>query len=428
VWNSWLPLAASWLLMGAELPLLSAVVARLPDPAVNLAAYGGVVFPVALIIEAPIIMLLAASTALSRDWSSYRKLRAFMVQAGALLTGLHVLVAFTPLHDVVARDWIGAPEEVIEPARWGLMMMTPWTWAIASRRFHQGVLIRFGHSGAVWRGTVIRLLANAVVLAGGYLIGTIPGILVATAAVILGVTTEALYIWLKVRPVLRNQVKPAVSNQSELTTDRLLRFYLPLAMTPLITLSVQPILTGAISRMPDALANLAVWPAFNGLVFMIRSTGLAYNEVMVALLDRRGGYPVLRRFAIGLAVLQTVVLLVLAMTPAAWLWFSKLAGLEPRLSSLASTAMWSAILLPALTVWLSWYQGILLQSHRTRAITESVVLFLVICVAVLAAGVMWGTVSGLYVGMVAMTLGAFAQGLWQGVRSRETRLALTRRD
>jgi hypothetical protein len=188
VWNSWLPLAASWLLMGAELPLLSAVVARLPDPAVNLAAYGGVVFPVALIIEAPIIMLLAASTALSRDWSSYRKLRAFMVQAGALLTGLHVLVAFTPLHDVVARDWIGAPEEVIEPARWGLMMMTPWTWAIASRRFHQGVLIRFGHSGAVWRGTVIRLLANAVVLAGGYLIGTIPGILVATAAVILGVT------------------------------------------------------------------------------------------------------------------------------------------------------------------------------------------------------------------------------------------------
>ncbi|HVR36211.1 MAG TPA: hypothetical protein VMS21_10220, partial [Methylomirabilota bacterium] len=84
--------------------------------------------------------------------------------------------------------------------------------------------------------------------------------------------------------------------------------------------------------------------------------------------------------------------------------------------------------LPALTVWLSWYQGILLQSHRTRAITESVVLFLVICVAVLAAGVMWGTVSGLYVGMVALTLGAFAQGLWQGVRSREVRRALARRD
>ena len=67
----WWPLAASWLLMGAELPALSAVIARLPHPEINLAAYGGVVFPLALIIESPIIMLLAASTALCKDWASY---------------------------------------------------------------------------------------------------------------------------------------------------------------------------------------------------------------------------------------------------------------------------------------------------------------------------------------------------------------------
>ncbi len=35
----WWPLAASWLLMGAELPALNAVVARLPNPVVNLAAF-----------------------------------------------------------------------------------------------------------------------------------------------------------------------------------------------------------------------------------------------------------------------------------------------------------------------------------------------------------------------------------------------------
>ena len=57
---TWWPLAASWLLMGVELPALSAIVARLPEPEINLAAYGGVVFPIALIIESPIIMLLAS--------------------------------------------------------------------------------------------------------------------------------------------------------------------------------------------------------------------------------------------------------------------------------------------------------------------------------------------------------------------------------
>ena len=41
VWKTWFPLALSWLMMGIELPLLSAVVARLANPEVNLGAYGG---------------------------------------------------------------------------------------------------------------------------------------------------------------------------------------------------------------------------------------------------------------------------------------------------------------------------------------------------------------------------------------------------
>ena len=60
--------------MSLELPALSAVIARLPNPDINLAAYGGVVFPLALILESPIIMLLAASTALSKDCASYQRL------------------------------------------------------------------------------------------------------------------------------------------------------------------------------------------------------------------------------------------------------------------------------------------------------------------------------------------------------------------
>ena len=68
--------------MGFEGPAISAIVSRLAEPKVNLAAYGGLVFPLTLMIEAPIIMLLAASTALSRDWPSYVKLRRFMNRLG----------------------------------------------------------------------------------------------------------------------------------------------------------------------------------------------------------------------------------------------------------------------------------------------------------------------------------------------------------
>lgn len=154
-----IPLGASWFLMAAEQPLLTAVIARMADQKVQLAAWGAVVFPVALVIEAPIIMLLAASTALCGDRQSYDKVRRFMLVAGASLTVLHVLVAFTPLFDLLTTHVLRTPAEAVEPARLGLKLMTPWTWAIAYRRFQQGVLIRFEHGRAVTAGTLVRWYA-----------------------------------------------------------------------------------------------------------------------------------------------------------------------------------------------------------------------------------------------------------------------------
>jgi len=109
----WFPLAASWLLMGVEMPVISAVMARLANPEISLATHGGIVFPLAMIIEAPIIMLLSASTSLSKDWDSYQKNFRFMMIIGASLTVLHLLVAFTPLYDFVVVELLSVPEEII---------------------------------------------------------------------------------------------------------------------------------------------------------------------------------------------------------------------------------------------------------------------------------------------------------------------------
>ena len=51
----WSPLAATWVMMALEGPFLAATIARLPDPTVNLAAFG-VAFAIAILIEAPVIM------------------------------------------------------------------------------------------------------------------------------------------------------------------------------------------------------------------------------------------------------------------------------------------------------------------------------------------------------------------------------------
>jgi hypothetical protein len=99
-----------------------------------------------MLIEAPIIMLLAASTALARDRDAYRFLNRTMHRMGMTLTVLHVLLAVTPLYDLVVGTIMHTPQEVRGPARIGLLLMTPWTYSIAYRRLQQGVLIRAGRS------------------------------------------------------------------------------------------------------------------------------------------------------------------------------------------------------------------------------------------------------------------------------------------
>lgn len=398
--------------MGIELPIVSAVMARLTDPEIHLAAYGGVVFPLALIIEAPVIMLLAASTALSKDWMSYVFLRRFMAQLAGVLTLLHILVAFTPLYDLVVSGVIGVPEQIREPARIGLMLMTPWTAAIAIRRFQQGVLIRHGQTRMIGLGTALRLVTNMFVLGCGLYWETIPGIVVTTIAVSLGVLTEAAFVYVQVQPLLVAMRTDQHHASLPLTFERLLRFYIPLAMTSLLALLALPIGSAALSRMPRALDSLAVWPVMAGLSFTLRSLGLAFQEVVVALIDQPGAVTILRRFAFGLAIATSSLLFIIAASPLGRIYFGDIAGLSPELTDLGAQAIWLAILLPGLSAIESFLQGRLVYNHQTKGITEAVAISLLASSSILAAGTYYAQITGLYIGVLGVCTGLLCQTSW----------------
>jgi len=417
IFRAWWPLATSWLLMGVEIPAISAVIARLPDAPIHLAAYGGVVYPLALVIESPIIMLLSASTALCKDWASYRKVWSFMMWAGALLTGVHLLLVATPLYYAVVAGTLHIPVEVLEPARSGLLIMLPWTWAIGYRRFNQGVMIRYGHSEAVGVGTVIRLVVVALTLGAGFSFGTFAGIVVGTAAQALGVVSEAIYAGLRVRPVLDNDVRPA-AGQGVLTWKEFALFYTPLVFTSLLNLVWNPIGSAALSRMNAPLESLATWPVISGLLFVMRSPGIAYNEVVVAMLDRQGQARGLRQFTVLLTALTSVIYLAFVLTPVGGWWFSTVSALPDELAALALTGFGLGVLLPGLSVLQSWFQGCILHSRKTSGISESLVVFLITVTGLLAAGVAWNGLPGLYIALGSYVMANLTQTAWLAWRSR----------
>jgi hypothetical protein len=427
IFHTWWPLAASWLLMTLEIPALSAVIARLPDPEINLAAYGGIVFPIALIVESPVIMLLSASTALSRDWASYKKLFRFMLAAGGIMTLIHMIIAFTPVYYFVARQLINLPENVVEPGRLGLMLMTPWTWSIAFRRLQQGVLIRCGHSDAVGMGTIIRLCAGGIVLVTGYLLGSVPGVAVGAIAQSVGVLSEAIYAGIRVRPVVKYEIKPLLPVKP-LSWRAFASFYSPLAMTSFLGLMWQPMGSAALSRMPEPLISLAVWPVISGFISIFRSFGFALNEVVVALTDEKGAFYSLRKFVLVLASSVTIIKILVLITPIAFFWFANVSALPQELASYARNAFTIAIPMAALTIFQSWFQGTILNGGKTKAIPEATGIFVGIFFLTAVVGITYGKIPGLYMGIMGFLLANLGQALWLGFRSRKLFAELRRRD
>ena len=373
----WLPLAATWLMMSVEGPFLAAIIARLADPKFNLAAYG-VAFAFAVLVEAPVIMIMSASTALAEDSTSFRRLRVFTYALNASVTALMLVVLIPPVFRLLMLQVIALPEDVARLVYVSLWIFLPWPGAIGYRRFYQGLLIRDGKTQFVAYGTVLRLATMAVTAVVLYLTIAPPGAWVGAAALSVGVSFEALASRLMADESVRRLLKighDAKAGSTRLGYGRIARFYYPLALTSLIGLAVHPMLTFFMGRAPSPVESLAVFPVVGALVFVFRSLGLSYQEVAIALMGK--GFENLRelgRFGLTLGLFSSGGLALVAVTPMAGVWFQTVSGLSTDLTALAIVPTVLLIPIPFLSVILSYQRGILVVAHVTGPITWATVI------------------------------------------------------
>ncbi len=172
------------------------------------------------------------------------------------------------------------------------------------------------------------------------------------------------------------------------------------------------------SRMPNAMESLAAWPVVHGLLFLIRSTGFALNEVVVALLGKPGAYAALRRFSWILAGSTSGFLLLFAATPLSNFWFDTISDLDPELVRFCTAAVMIGVLMPAYQVLQSWFGGRLVHAHRTRGITEAVTLYVIIAVIGLTTAAKISPWPGIYVALSIFVTGGLCQTAWLAWRTR----------
>jgi hypothetical protein len=406
----WIPLAATWLMMASEGPFIAAIIARLAEPKFNLAAYG-VAFSIALLVEAPIIMIMSAATALAKDKDSFLKLRNFIYALIALITLIMIVLLIPPVFYFLTRTLMGLPENVARLTYYATALLLPWPGAIGYRRFYQGVLIRNHLTRRVAYGTVIRLLTMASTGLVCFLFFRIHGAMVGALALSLGVTAEAVASRLMAASSVRKLLSEEAgfeSKEERLSYRKIAHFYFPLALTPILNLGILPVVTFFMGQSRMAIESLAVLPVVHALVFVFRSVGLSFLEVGVALLGEGNvQFKPLRNFAVILGLIVISVFSLVNFTPLVFLWFHDVSGLSLELSRFALLPTQILTALPVLMVILSLQRALMLNSRRTKHVTidtgielTAVTVFLVITTQFLGMVGMIGAAISLLLGRI----------------------------
>ena len=415
IFTFWLPLAASWMLMSTEGPILQAAIARLPDMQTQIAAFG-IVMSLEITIESPVIMLLATTTALATSARNYATLRNFMIVTNIAVTAVAALVAFTPLYSIIVESIMGIPPPVASAARPGMKILTFWSAFIGWRRFYQGVLIRHGQTRWIGYGTLARLISSAGTAIALVLLAELSGVSIAAIALMIGVIVEASFV-----TVAAQKTVSAIFGRSDpgdsVSFGYVAKYHTPLAATSLLTLLAQPVIGAGLARMPFPEENLAAWPIVWGILFISRSPAFALPEVVIALLRSERLSQQVRGFCLRVGIGSSVALSGLVATPLLGLYLRYLAGLPDRLSHFVVPGVLLGILLPFLTSLHSWLRGLFMARRLTNVIYWGMALNLMTTIGIVLAGVAVQA-TGVVTAVVALILPILVEIYFLRIRSR----------
>jgi len=185
-----LPLAVMLVLTATVRPIISAAMARLPDPVLSLAAFP-VAYSTFYLVFSPLYSLPQMVIALVKDGRSYALVSRF-VRLACIAGWLFLLLAtFSPLIDLYLLTLLGVPANVRSAAIPAVRVMAFYILIAGWQSQSQGVLVAARRTGATQLATSVNVAALALVLAVGVALGGLPGVLVGALAYVLGFAAEA---------------------------------------------------------------------------------------------------------------------------------------------------------------------------------------------------------------------------------------------
>ncbi|QYK53316.1 MAG: hypothetical protein KF824_00145 [Fimbriimonadaceae bacterium] len=363
IWQVYWPLALSWIFMAFEGQIALWMIGQMPNSKLNAAGLG-LIMPIAIFIESPVIDLLSTGTTLGTNRQRFAALTRFTLILMAWVTFAHCLIVYTPLYPIFAGQVLEAPANVAYAAWTGLAWMPIWSACVGWRRYLQGLMIRAGKTKPISWGTLVRILAMSGVGLGLYLTHLLSGLALIGAAMLAAVFAEALYIH-----IVSRQVVAALPDEPEaepLSLSRLFKFHLPLTGSTVLMLTTPIFLTKAINQSADPVLSLAAWTTAGTLGWLFRTVTFALPEAVISLYQA-GREKVILVFCTNIGLALTVAMVAMHLTGFDVIAFREFFKADPGIPERAAFALLIMAPLPLLNAVMGYYRGLLTSHHVTSA-------------------------------------------------------------
>jgi len=390
--------------------VISAFLARMPDPEPILAAYS-MAFYLHATLGSPVWACQFVAISYIRDKASMRRLLMFSVQTFGLVAWLWALIALTPFGLYFFEALFGASPAVGREAQLCLIVSTLIVPFVFFRSLAYALLMIEHRTTLVTLGTLIRLISLAGILA--ILTQVTDGALVGMGALTACIGVESFYAVIAVR----NYYK-ALPNKIEDPPPyrELWRFGWPVMLMQTAESGVAFTVNFFLGRLPRPELAIAAFGVLDGMLRVMLGPLRNLTPAVQTLTRDPRDVGTIRRFAIHIAVIFCIVMSIFQFE-AARLWaLEGVMGLPTDMAAYISPALQLGVFLALAMTAAAFFKGVLLSSRKTGAIAVSSGARIVAVVAVGGTALLVPGANGAVIDMLALIAAFTAEAFVLGLR------------
>jgi len=413
------PLAVFPILVSLSHTVINGALARMPLPELNIAIYT-VVKSVSGIINGPSIMTRPLFTSIVEDKNSYHLVRNFTLLLVLLLFIILMMIGITPLGDIVFRNIIGLQnKKEIDLATSAVMITAFLPIVVSLRNAYQGLAASLKKTFLIVPGVIIRVIAIIIFSWWISKNNVISGVMAGCIAFVAGIGLEGLFILggLKYRfKSILNAVKklpPSCFDKKDLNYYKILKFFIPLGFTTMITMAIQPVIQSGLARSSSPVSSLAAYGVGWTLITMISGPLRMLHQISLVYHNNADNMKVIKIFNLSLGLLSSIITVIFALSPIGYFVLYNLISVSHEIALLSNKVILAFSVFPLARAFRETYWGVMMKRRTTTIIAKAkslnlfgVILFLLIVLGLLNV---YFNIEPAVLGAIAFTIGEFLE-------------------